>query len=284
MDSTHVASHCTSAQLTCMLPVVLCVHLQAGEFSGAGVYESKLAAFETFVSRTKFAGLALSAAAPTRTQPQLPAGSAAGAAAAGPCHGLQLTQQLGQTVPGTQLSAAAHPHASQGISSHRHMKAANSTSHASAAGAAAGGNTSGSASSSVGRSIHGSLSTHSGSRPRLVVLDDLPHAADPEAKQRLRRALHELATTARCPVALLLTQAAQGSTGGGGSRGGGGAASASASAGGGGGGRGGSGSVEVLHKVCRAYDRMYNMCMACVCFVVLDVQQTRAAHSCIAAL
>ncbi len=58
-------------------------------------------------------------------------------------------------------------------------------------------------------------------RPKLVVVDDLPHAAGPEARVRLAAALGELAATARFPVVVVATEAGGGGGGGaGGGRGG----------------------------------------------------------------
>ena len=57
-------------------------------------------------------------------------------------------------------------------------------------------------------------------RPKLVVVDDLPHAAGPDARRRLASALGELAATARFPVVVVTTEA--GGSGAGGDRGGGG--------------------------------------------------------------
>jgi cell cycle checkpoint protein len=44
-------------------------------------------------------------------------------------------------------------------------------------------------------------------RPRLVVLDDLPHAAGPDQRRRLAAALRDLCSTARFPVVVCATQA-----------------------------------------------------------------------------
>jgi hypothetical protein len=60
-------------------------------------------------------------------------------------------------------------------------------------------------------------------RPKLVVVDDLPHAAGPEARRRLAAALGELAATARFPVVVVATEAAGGGGGGGAGGGRGGA-------------------------------------------------------------
>ena len=57
-------------------------------------------------------------------------------------------------------------------------------------------------------------------RPKLVVVDDLPHAAGPDARRRLANALGELAATARFPVVVVTTES--GGSGAGGDRGGGG--------------------------------------------------------------
>ena len=51
-------------------------------------------------------------------------------------------------------------------------------------------------------------------RPKLVVVDDLPHAAGPDARRRLASALGELAATTRFPVVVVTTEA--GGSGGGG--------------------------------------------------------------------
>ena len=53
-----------------------------------------------------------------------------------------------------------------------------------------------------------------------MVVDDLPHAAGPDARRRLASALGELAATARFPIVVVTTEA--GSSGAGGDRGSGG--------------------------------------------------------------
>ena len=53
-----------------------------------------------------------------------------------------------------------------------------------------------------------------------MVVDDLPHAAGPDARRRLARALGELAATARFPVVVVTSES--GGSGAGGDRGGGG--------------------------------------------------------------
>ena len=60
-------------------------------------------------------------------------------------------------------------------------------------------------------------------RPKLVVVDDLPHAAGPDARRRLASALGELAATARFPVVVVTTES--GGSGAGGDRSGGGGGS-----------------------------------------------------------
>lgn len=79
-------------------------------------------------------------------------------------------------------------------------------------------------------------------RPKLLLLEDLPHTHDMERRQRLAAALRDLAACARGPIVLIATEVEGGASGSG--PGGGG--------GGGGGGDGGSmGGARGLHKVSR---------------------------------
>jgi len=78
---------------------------------------------------------------------------------------------------------------------------------------------------------HGAAGQAERARPKLVVVDDLPHAAGPEARRRLAAALGELAATARFPVVVVATEVAGG--GGGGAGGGRGGAGHNGGAGGG---------------------------------------------------
>ena len=59
-----------------------------------------------------------------------------------------------------------------------------------------------------------SLPTHqtpSSRRPKLLVIDDLPHVNDAEARRRLSSALRDLVLTARGPVVIVTTEASSAS-------------------------------------------------------------------------
>jgi hypothetical protein len=42
-------------------------------------------------------------------------------------------------------------------------------------------------------------------KQKLILVEDLPHVVDPERRMRVASALHDLATTARCPVVVIAT-------------------------------------------------------------------------------
>jgi hypothetical protein len=51
----------------------------------------------------------------------------------------------------------------------------------------------------------------SGPRPRLVVLDDLPHVHSHESRQQLAQVLQDMVRGARCPVVMITTEESGGS-------------------------------------------------------------------------
>ena len=161
---TEAASKQGDLQYTCMTCVTRCsVSAQAASRQDDVQYASKLDEFEMFVSRAKYPPLQLRPLAPATTstaasRPVIPASSSTAVTAA-------------YNQP-SQAAAAA---------SSSHLRAASTPAAAAAAAA-----------QHLQHQLQGGRSGHPPlplSLPRLTLIDDVPHAADADARRRLSIAL-----------------------------------------------------------------------------------------------